>query len=106
MRRRGTWVFWCDVRIGIIIALLLFMAGYLSAAHADEPSSKVIVTLCKLANPDDCKPVLATSSDFQAITMFTCADQASLAKWLMREHPTEFVKQISCQWGRREGRGI
>lgn len=65
---------------------------------------KIFVTLCSLTLPTDCHEMLATSSAYQRLSLFDCADQASLAKW-MESHPGKFIKGIRCQFGERNERG-
>jgi hypothetical protein len=65
---------------------------------------KIFVLLCATANPSACQWTLATSSDYQRLGMFDCADQASLAEW-MKQHPAKFIQRIRCQFGDRPERG-
>jgi hypothetical protein len=65
---------------------------------------KIFVTLCQLANPSICHETLATSTAYQPLGMFDCADQASLADW-MKQHPAERVVKVRCQFGERPEHG-
>ena len=66
---------------------------------------KIIVLLCSLSSPTNCREQTVTTSDFAEISTTSCLMGApQLAEW-MRQHPTERLAAWRCIFGKLDGRG-